>query len=286
MSALTKLFVVLLVVCALLLSASVVVFVNRTEDFNDAKVKAEAALKKSEQGELAARAEATAAKQAADNLATNLRNANAQADAMQRTLQQQISQRDVAVAELKSSNAQQAMAMTTLSEGLKASEDQKAQQQTQLADLRGGMDKLVKERADLNQALSDSTNKLDAMTREWRFFQEQLAESRAQNEKLTARVKDAGLSMDTPAGVRGGAPAIIGEIREVKSIDNIPYATISVGSADSVTKDMEFNIIDKASGTWLGTLKVDRAEPQEAVGRLSGPKVGEVRKGNEVRTQL
>jgi hypothetical protein len=49
---------------------------------------------------------------------------------------------------------------------------------------------------------------------------------------------------------------------------------------------MEFKILDRQGGNFLGTLVVDSVEPNEATGRLEGPKVAEIRPGVEARTQL
>jgi hypothetical protein len=59
-----------------------------------------------------------------------------------------------------------------------------------------------------------------------------------------------------------------------------------VGSADQVAPGMEFKIINKNTGDYLGSLVVDTVTPNEATGKVTGPKVGEVRAGVEVRTQL
>jgi hypothetical protein len=68
----------------------------------------------------------------------------------------------------------------------------------------------------------------------------------------------------------------------------VPYATISVGSQDGVTQDMVFNVIERGGkGRFLGYLRVDRVEPNEAVGRLEGPAVNDIQANeSEVRTQL
>ena len=67
----------------------------------------------------------------------------------------------------------------------------------------------------------------------------------------------------------------------------MPFATISVGAADQVTKGMQFKVIDPtARDPFLGYLIVDRVEPNEAIGHLTGPHVNDVHEGAEVRTQL
>ena len=74
-------------------------------------------------------------------------------------------------------------------------------------------------------------------------------------------------------------------IRSTRQIANLPYATISVGSSDNVAKGMEFKVIDRDQGKFLGTLTVDSVEPNESTGHLNGPRVGDIKPGTEVRTQ-
>ena len=75
-------------------------------------------------------------------------------------------------------------------------------------------------------------------------------------------------------------------IRDVRSINGIPYATISVGAADNVAKGMEFKVISHDGNKFLGVLKVDMVEQNEATGRLEGPNVAQVKPGADVKTQL
>ncbi len=288
MSALSKTFVLILVVLSLLLSSAVFVWVNKTEEFKSRIASANESLAK----ERKARMDASAAEQIAkDAHASAIKAFNAQVEALQTAIKdrdQQISQRDVQLAELSSQAKQQLVTLTATGEALKASEAQKKLQQEQIAQLREAGDKLLKEKSDLNLALSDTTNKLDVMEREWKFMKEQLTETQTSVDRLMGQVKDLGgnPSIITP-GLKAGAPAINGVVREVKTLDDKrQWATISVGTADSVAKGMEFKVIDRASGTFLGILTVDRVEPNESIGVLSGPKVADVKAGNEVRTQL
>jgi hypothetical protein len=81
------------------------------------------------------------------------------------------------------------------------------------------------------------------------------------------------------------APPINGVVRNRRTIAGQEYATISVGSADDVAKGMQFKVVDRNTGDFLGTLTVEAVEPNEASGRLTGPKIADIRPGVEVRTQ-
>jgi hypothetical protein len=85
---------------------------------------------------------------------------------------------------------------------------------------------------------------------------------------------------------RGATPAINGVVREVQPINGVLYASISVGSADSVSKGMEFKVVNRETGAFLGILTVDMVELNESTGRLRGDRVSEIRPGAEVKTQF
>lgn len=288
MSALTKLFVILLVVCSLLLTASVVVYVNRVENFQQANNTTERKLQ--------------AAEARANDLANQVQILNQQKTDGQNALRGQLATRDTTInalqqslADAQSSNADLSVKLQTAvlalqeaAEGQKAAQAMSAQLHQQSGDLRSDVDKLVKSNVDLNAAVSDLTNKLEVTTRDMRFYQEQLTQAQAKSQQLEARVKDLGGSTVSlaAAGTGAGAPAINGVIRETRDISGVPYATISVGSSDNVVKGMKFNVIDRQQGTFLGILTVDTVEPNAATGRLEGPRLNQVGPGSEVRTQL
>lgn len=289
MSALSKTFVLILVVLSLLLSSAVFIWVNKTENYKGNIERVNAELAKARKAQSDSSAAESIAKEAHAKAITAF---NTQVESLQSDIKgrdQQISQRDVQIADLSSQVKQQLLTLAATGEALKASEAQKKLQSEQIAALRETGDKLLKQKADLDSALSDTTNKLDVMEREWTHMKEQLTESQGNNDRLMGQVKDLGGNPTVVAvgGLKAGAPAINGIVREVKTLDdNRQWATISVGSADSVAKGMEFKVIDRGSGSFLGILTVDRVEANEAIGILNGPKINDIKPGNEVRTQL
>ena len=288
MSALTKLFVILLVVLSLLLTAATVVFVNQVDDSkklaDNYKQQLGAETAKSE----ALRNESEAARATAQETVHQASAQLEQAKQQMNTLQQQVIDRDSSLGKAQTQTAIQAADLTRLAEALKASEDTKSHLQDQIAELRGGNDKYVSQNAQLNQTVTDLTNRLEVTERERKFLAEQLTESKNTADKQSSMLKDMGVTQAqmASAGSKLGAPAINGVIRVVRPVAGIPYATISVGSADSVAKGMEFKVISHDSGDFLGVLSVDSVELNEATGRLTGPRIGDIRPGAEVKTQL
>ncbi len=288
MSPLTKLFVIMLVVLSLLLSAGTVVFVNQVANAN--------ANLKIAQDTLANREEAV--KRLTAEVETAHADARTQVDAAERrvaSMQQELNAANqnlvTAATELAQAKNQaqiQSVSVTTLTGALQGAQNTISTQQNQISELRGSNDKLATQNEQLNLTVTDLTNRLDVTERERRLLQEQLAEARGQAEKQGAMLRDMGVSPAqlASAGTRLSAPSISGVIRDVRSINGIPYATISVGAADNVAKGMEFKVISHDTNKFLGVLKVDMVEQNEATGRLEGPDVAQVKKGADVKTQL
>jgi hypothetical protein len=285
-SPLTKLFVVLHVVLSLVLTAGLIVFVNRTEAYNLTNKTLAASVAAERNRASAAEADAQAA---TANAQKAVDQANAQVNEMRTQLadaRRQIGDRDVQLAQAASAQALASADNSKLAEALKASEDQKAKQSDSLAQARSDNDALIKKNADLNTAVTDLTNKNEVNTAERNNFQEQLQQVQMDAENMRKLLTDNGIRTNQVAGNGPGAVPINGVVRSVQPINGIPYATISVGSADNVQKGMQFNVIDRQRGVFLGQLIVDQVEPNEATGRLAGPHIDQVKTGTEVRTQL
>lgn len=287
MSPLTKLFVVLLVILSLLTTAATVVYVNK-EDFNSETLKqtqaqlaaAQETARRAEDQARVAQENATAIQQQANAQAAVANNALAQADSKVATL-------NVELAKAASQGAAQQLDVSRLTEALNASQQTSGRQQEEVVRLRTNTDQLVRQSSELNSSVSDLTNKLEVTERERRNLAEQLTQESADLDKANRALAAAGVRPEQmqPLVNRAG-PAINGVIRDVRTIAGVQYATISIGSADGVQRGMEFKVLDRASGNFLGTLVVDTTDPNESTGRLAGPNVAAIRPGVEVRTQL
>ena len=292
MSPLTKLFVVLLVVLSLLQTAAVVVYVNKEDSLRQSAIQMEERLRARETELTQAREAMTAAQQ---NLVLVQQESNARSNQAAKDIinaQQQAADLSVQLAKAASSNAAQQLDISRLTEGLKASQDTTSRLTTEVTRLRGANDQLVRQTSELNSTVSDLSNRLDVTERERKVLAEQLTEAQGQTQRLGSMLQQNNISPNQGGAAQGGqrapvtAPPITGVVQEVKTIANMPYATISVGSADQVAPGMEFRIINQNTGDYLGSLVVDSVTPNQSTGKITGPKVGDVRRGVEVRTQL
>jgi peptidoglycan hydrolase CwlO-like protein len=286
-SALTKTFVVLLVVMSLLSAAGFVVFVNQVENFRTSLASVNATLSQSKSDLAAAKAQTTlvqtqlasAMKDADDAQKENTRLANDDAA--------KIAALEATVASDKSSATIAAVSLDNVTAALTASEAQRKSLGDALASARTDLDSANKKLSDSDLAISDLTNKLDVADRKVTDFSEQLAEAKGENDRLTANVKELGGNPgDVPDRISSSAPAINAVVRDTRPINGIPYATISVGSAEQVQKGMVFHIVDREHAHFLGDLVIDSVDLHEATGKLEGPAIGDVRVGTDARTQL
>ena len=285
MSALTKIAVVLLVVASLLLSAGVVVFVNKVEHFRGTADAATNELTKMRASNNETKVQLEAANTA---LLTTSKDLNARIDA----LKTESAGKDAAILEVKAQLAkldqdkkgiEVAMGnMTKVQEGLQG---QLAAAQAQVTDLRKIRDQLVDERHTLNVQLTDAVAKVDALNRAYKNAEERLQGKTAELDDVTNKVKAAGLNLgNMPKRGNEGTPQLEAVVSSVFNAGGKPWASVTIGSKDMVEKGMKFNVVNNQE--FLGYLTIQTTEPTEAAGVLEGPKVEKVKTGDVVKTQL
>lgn len=290
MSTLTKIFVVLHVVVSLLLASALVVFVNRQENF-----KATAAAAKQDAAQATALASLKAqevAKIQGQKIAV-VQEKEAQIAVLQndvRTAQGTAGTKDEEVARLNSSITQLNTSLTSANAALAVAQGELKASHDAYASLRDEKDRDQKQLVDSNVRVTELTSQLDVTTRQNRFMAEQVTQLQTDNARQGELLRKYNISPTiAPAGgALNKTPSvnINGIVRETRKINGVPFATISLGSADAVTKGMQFNVINPG-GSWLGYLIVDSVNFHDATGRLEGPGVQQVKINiSEVRTQL
>jgi hypothetical protein len=295
-SALTKTFVLLHVVMSMLLAAGLIVFVNRVDDFQTASKTTTANLRLAEQRSTEAQAELATVRSAMANVQQT-------SQARIQQIQAELAQRDQAILDLRGqlaeAQAQTAAAQTALTsntEALKVAQQNQGTLQGQLAQLRTTHDKLMQQFTEANLSINDISARLAQTERQRRDLAEQVA---AQGEQLENRGADrartdAGGTAPGEPGVAGSrSPGlrnnvnVNGVVREKRVIAGVPYATISIGSADAVTRGMRLRVLGGRNGQeFLGYVDVTQVEPDEAIGRLTGPRINEVTTNSQVVSQL
>ncbi len=293
MSALTKIFVVLLVVLSLMLSAGLIVFVNRQENFRIASesdkkklalAQQEARLKGEELAMTKSREAATVTEK--DNQITGLQKDVKTAQDATVAVTAQVAEKDANIAQLTASNVSVTKALEVAQADIKARQDA-------YNGLRDEDDKRQKAIVEDSTRITDLTNALEVTSKHDRLMAEQNTQLTSQLASLNAILQKYNISPSGNTLPAGGAinptPAvnINGIVRDFKSINGVPYATISLGSAEAVTRGMRFNIIDPQHNKFLGFLTVETVGVHESTGRIDGPLVTQIKPNiSEVRTQL
>lgn len=287
MSVLTKTFVVLLVVTSLLLSASIVVFVNRVED-NKALADA-------------SKRQVTDAKQKAAEQTTNFTESQMARRDLQNEMTKQVGElnrtvvdreaevqkRDGELAQLKKDSQVKEATLKGTADALRAAQEMGTGFLAANNDLRAKNDDLLKGNGELNTQVTILDNKLRQTEKAREYAEEMVVELKSQLAGVRQKGGPAGAATIGSAAIPEGTAdvPINGVVRSVDIIGGKKYATISVGSSDLVKKGMRFNVINRQGGEFLGFLTVDSVQPNEAIGQLEG-KVDKIQAGVEVKTQL
>ena len=285
MSALTKIAVILLVVTSLLLSAGVVVFVNKVEQFDKTLVDTKTQYEKERTEHANTRNQYTAANQALLDQAKDFNNREGALRTEIATLTKTVGDKDGQIAKLDQDKKGVEVAMASLTKVQEGLQGQLAASQTQVSELRKIRDQLVDERHALNVQLTDALAKVDALDRAYKNAQEQAAGARAQADEVMRKIQSDPRLASAMKQQRFVAPQPLeGVVKDVFEAGGKPWVSVSIGSKDNVEKGMKFNVIN--NNEFLGYLTIQTTEPTEAAGVLDGPKVEKVRQGDQVKTQL
>lgn len=290
MSALTKIFVVLHVIVSLMLASAVIVWANRQEPY-----KAEAALAKQKAAaaeQHAALVQQDIAKVVAQKLIAEQELSTQIVDAQAQVAQKAalVDAANVEVSKQKSLVDQLTVQLNSLAGQLDAKDKQVVATIAANTGIKATLDDMVKKYSDDERAITRLTNERNVVSKHDKYLVEVNTDLQTQltqaNEALRKYgVPVGGAAPDKP--VLNSVPNvnINGVVRDYRTINGVPWATISLGSADAVTVGMKFNVVE--GGKFLGYLVVEAVNTHDATGYLQGPLVTQVRPNvSEVRTQL
>jgi predicted nucleic acid-binding Zn-ribbon protein len=271
----------------MVLVSAVVVFVNRTEDFRRLNTEATAKLAAAKNDTALANSELASVKAA---MQQQLNAKDAALTAQRQTLdadQTTIGGLNQQIAQLTSNLAMANSAQTTTTAALQVAQTQNATLETNYAALRREQDALQAQYTESSLHITDLQNKLDVTEKQRRYLAEQVTQLTSENAQQADIIQKNMPAIEERQGqILNPTPTIAldGVVRDKTVIAGVPYATISIGSADQVQKNMQFKVIDHDK--FLGYLTVDTVEPHEATGRLDGPHIEDIHSGVEVKTQL
>ncbi len=283
MSPLTKLFVILMIVCSLLLTGGVVVFVNQQDNARKALSEKELAMKRIQGERDAAQNEAKAAQDREKEQARQANGKSAELAGEIQKLNEKIQALGVDKAQLLNQIATLTTQGTVLAQSNAAVNQNLKDVQTRYDVLVKDNDVLRQRNAELAGTNTDFQKKLDEAERERRWLNEQVVQLKSEVDRCRKVLADMGKS---PASPLDKAPADIkGVVKAVKRQDGMAFATISLGSADRVAKGMSFVVVNQNNSEFLAKITIEAVETNEAFGRLDGPGVKDVTDGNVVQSQ-
>lgn len=290
MSTLTKIFVGLLVILSLILSAATVSTVATLDNYDSQLTAAKTQASTLQASLASASAKAAADVSAAEDRSNTLRTEVQRLSAETTSLESQLSQQNQTIATKDREMTTLTANQQALIAAVKGSQTAQDVLQQSLATTREQLNQLATRRSELEAFNTDLAAERQQLGREVRNLQEQIAQLRKGSDRMSSVLEDQGIDPKDVASGRvagvGNAPAINGVIKNVKLIGGKSYAEISVGSEDRVAQNMKFNVVDANSGDFLGVITIYKVEPAQSIGILEGPQVGAVTAGDNVLTQF
>lgn len=284
MSALTKIFVVLLVVLSLLLAAASVTYLNTLPNYQSqltalrtANTSAEAEARRATS---AGEQERAALNQRIVSITEQLNAARTDAA----RIRTELAQAEAEKADLQSQLAQSNTTQSTLSQAVQANTALVDELRNQVNSLRDEYQQTLAQYTETSRQLATTSNDNQRLLQQVRLLQEQQTELQSRNSDLEGALTHLG---GDPSNLTAGniaPPPINGVVLRVDTIGGQPYAMISVGSEDDVQPGMRFTVLE--NNEFLGYLTVEEVDDTQSIGQLSGPAVNRVSSNSEVRTQL
>lgn len=274
MSALTKVFVILVAIFSVMLVAVVVTFVVNQENFRVAldNAKADALMAKSaaktRQGELEAHQDQVAVQR--DRLQQRARSLQAQLvhkgeEAAQARVNAISSKRDIT--RLQARNDHLAVGQRILSETTQ-------QQRNELLALRTEINRVRAELILTTDRLAGQTTEKEALIRNLRAKKEELEAITNEYDKLWALAKEHGWTPDEQAVSTGAVRSqtrIDGMVMAVESTESgDTYVQVNIGQNDGVLPNMEFVVYkrDKHGAQYKGTMLVELVDAAESSAKM------------------
>ena len=209
MSATTKAFVVLHVILSMLLTAGVVVFVNRVDNYKQTVADANARTAIAERAAAAAAANETSALTSVATLQQQLAGQVTTAKKERDEAAAALNAKNTELADLQKNLAIAQTQNTQLTAAVSAAQTAQNQLNTQVTELRSTVDDLQKKKLELDTAIADLTNQRDTLERQRRDLAERVAAidgvERVENE-MGAR----GLSLDKAVHADVPVDALLG----------------------------------------------------------------------------
>lgn len=272
MHVLTKVFVVLVSLLAVMLVPLVVVYAYNENSFKSRYQAADLAKAAAIEDMKATQTRAAAESSSMQNEIDALKTVRTQLETNRAADQAQIRKLETDLSSAQGLKTEIAAQLATLATSNDAAQKLLDSLITELRQLRADTVAIERQKVELDEALRDVTGQLEVAVAARRALEEELARlkdehSRAMTKLGEAYAKGFGSRNDTRAGAVAGIipdKSLSAEIIRVERSNSQVLAEINAGSRDGVKKDWSMTIADK--GSFIGTLRIIDVDINRATG--------------------
>ncbi|MGC9258459.1 MAG: hypothetical protein ACP5I8_00065 [Phycisphaerae bacterium] len=270
MNTLTKTFVLLQLILALVLAVLVILFADKQQNY-----RAEVAV--SQKSQIAAQAMTSQLQQANSSLQTQLTTAlqaaTQKAGQLNNTilgLQSKLADEQTTIAQLRVTKSQLQASITDLTNTVSSLNKQVADQNAVLTALRPKLLTYVNHNASLGRRITELTNERNVARKTIEVLQESIASLHRKMAQVQVAARTASPLSNTLSTVIAGVPTSVqvnGMVMKVATYNGHTYVSASLGTRDGVVKGTRLTIY--SNGRYIGDVVVQKSDATESVGVVS-----------------
>jgi peptidoglycan hydrolase CwlO-like protein len=270
LNTLTKTFVLLQLVLALVLAVLVILFADKQRNY-----RAEVAL--SQKSQIAAQAMASQLQQTNSNLQTQLtaalQAAAQKAGQLNNTildLQSKLADDQTTIAQLRVSKSQLQASITDLTNTVSSLNKQVAGQNAVLTALRPKLLAYVNQNAGLGRRITELTNERNVARKTIEVLQESIASLHRKMAQMQVAARTSSPIANALSTAVAGVPTSVqvnGMVMKVATYNGHTYVSASLGTRDGVVKGTRLTIY--SNGRYIGDVVVQKSDATESVGVVS-----------------
>ena len=270
MNTLTKTFVLLQLVLALVLSVLVILFADKQQNYRSqvatsqkAQIVAQAMTSQLQQANTNLQTQLTAALQAGAEKAGRLNNTIL-------NVQSKLADDQTTIAQLRVAKSQLQTSITDLTSTVSSLNKQVAGENAILNTMRPKLLTYVNQNAELGRRITELTNERNVARQTIQVLQESVASLHRQMSKMEVAAKTSSPTSHTLSAGVAGVPTSVqvnGTVMKVASYNGHTYVSASLGTRDGVAKGTRLTIY--SNGRYIGDVVVQKADATESVGVVS-----------------
>jgi len=271
LSVLTKVFVVMVAICSVILVSVTVTFVANVENWRQSYQQVDGELKLAKARAQTAQAEVQAHLNQTSEQFVLLKNETAKLRSELEQALRQNAEYESTLTSMEAENSRLNASVTHLTAASKTLSDISDRQGSELGNIRDSFDIAKTNLIQTADLYSESATRVEILERDLRHKQEQLAALVQENEQLASVLQKHNITADAPSEVPAFEPdfAISGTVTQVRQSDDKQdtFVQIDVGQNDGVEENMKFMVHRDAQ--FLGTLQVNLVDARASSGRIT-----------------